>query len=643
MLRRLLLLCITGLVIWIAAIAEAGIGLLREVNALQALQVADQPLDVARAMEHADRAAERAIALRDRASILRYPLKLLTWLPEVGPLLGQAGPLLDVGAELSLAARQAINIARPAAAGMGTAVLPPVVVVARQAAAAPWAATEIRARLTNAEALLATVDRVGLPERVTEALALLTDGLQFAEPAAAALPTLPALVGAVGAPAHYLVILQNTDERRATGGFISAVALVTVQNGQVGALQFRDSYLENTRDEPTLTRILSTYPPAPDAMQDLLYLPVQVFRDSNWEPDVRLSGPVIADRYERATGVRPDGVVLITPEVALSVVDVLQPLVLDDGTAITRQNLLDLLRDSFARPRDVDLEVWYRNRKEIYNRLAATLLTRLTTGVPDPRLLPTAIRLLEEKQVLLYARDPALQAALESRGWAGAMSPPAGDYLMVVESNVGFSKANALVDTSLAYEVDLRPRFYTAKLTVTFTHRGVANIPVNEQCVQYTGYAFFENLTYEAVSDRCYYAHLRAYVPYISDVINGNLADIPGVAMDDGQRRSGALRTERRDPYTMFSWPALSRPATISAQEITYFLPTNIVQDNFYRLDVQKQPGTGATPLRVTIHLPPSAKLVESPTPPTLENNTIIIDTDLRRDRRIVVNLAAAR
>lgn len=643
MLRRLLLLCIVGVAIWVAAIAEAGIGLLREVDALQALQSADQPLDVARAMDHADRAADRVIALRDRASIMRYPLRLLTWVPEVGPLLGQAGPLMDAGAELSLAARQAINVVRPAADRLPANSTPPAVMVAQQAAAAPWAAAEMRARLKSAEETLATVDRAGLPGRVVEVLALITDGLQLAEPATAALPTLPVLIGAAGTPAHYLVILQNTDERRATGGFLSAVALVTIQNGQIGAIQFRDSYLENTRDEPTVTRILSTYPPAPDAMQDLLYLPVQVFRDSNWEPDMRLSGPVIADRYERATGIRPDGVVLITPEVALSVVDVLQPLVLDDGTPITRQNLLGFLRDSFARPRDVDLEVWYRNRKEIYNRLATTLLARLTTGIPDPRLLPTAIRLLEEKQLLIYARDSALQAALEARGWAGAMTPPTGDYLMLVESNVGFSKANALVDASLAYEVDLRPRFYTAKLTVTFAHRGVANIPSDDQCVQYTGYAFFENLTYEAVSDRCYYAYLRAYVPYISDVIRGDLTDIPGVAMDDGQPRSGALRTERRDPFTVFSWPVLSRPKTITAREISYFLPSSVVQGDVYRLDVQKQPGTGATPLRVTIHLPPSAKLAESPATPTLENNTVIIETTLSRDRRFVVNLAAAR
>jgi hypothetical protein len=649
--RRLLLICFVALVGWLAAIAEAGIGLLREVDALQALRW-QTPIPLSQALDHADRAAERAIALGNRASPLRYPLALFGWVPQVGSLLSQAGPLMDAATDLSHAGRQAINLARPAldtllmpsmpspdAPAIDGLVSAALVSIAGQSAAAPWVADEIRARLDAAEVGLSAVDTSAMPDRIAGLLNGLRDGLRLAEPGSAALPYLRDLLGAAR-PAHYLVVLQNTDERRATGGFLSAVALITLDKGRVGPVEFRDSYLENTRDEPTLTRILSTYPPAPDAMQDLLYLPVQVFRDSNWEPDVRLSGEVILDRYERATGVRPDGVVLITPEVALSLVDVLQPLILEDGTAITRDNLLTFMRDSFARPREVDLEAWYRNRKEIYNQLARVVLARLGGDLPDARLVPTALRLLDEKQLLTYVRFPALQAALEERGWAGAMKPPAGDYLMLVDSNVGFNKANALVETRIAYEVDLRPRFYTAVLRVAFAHRGVARV---ERCVQYTGYAFFEDLTYTAISDRCYYGFLRAYVPYISDPTFGDLPGIPGASMDDGQPRSGALRAERRDPYTLFSWLALVFPGSSIEQEIRYILPATVVQGNRYVLDVQKQPGTGAIPLAITIRLPPGARVIESPAPAAQEGGAVVIRTDLSRDRRVVIDLAAGR
>ncbi|MCB0107011.1 MAG: DUF4012 domain-containing protein, partial [Caldilineaceae bacterium] len=55
------------------------------------------------------------------------------------------------------------------------------------------------------------------------------------------LPQLPELTGVHG-PRTYLLVVQNSDELRATGGFISALGVITLEQGRLANLEFVDSY-----------------------------------------------------------------------------------------------------------------------------------------------------------------------------------------------------------------------------------------------------------------------------------------------------------------------------------------------------------------------------------------------------------------
>ena len=97
----------------------------------------------------------------------------------------------------------------------------------------------------------------------------LSGGQAAAAPAAAALavagaqlgPHLPWLLG-MDAPRTYLVLVQNNDELRATGGFISAVGQLTVDQGKVTGLDFADSYKFYHEG--------GAYPWAPQPMQEYM-------------------------------------------------------------------------------------------------------------------------------------------------------------------------------------------------------------------------------------------------------------------------------------------------------------------------------------------------------------------------------------
>ena len=90
-------------------------------------------------------------------------------------------------------------------------------------------------------------------------------------------------------PRTYLVLVQNSHELRATGGFIAAVGRVSVDGGRLVDFDFQDSY--------ALYSDRSTYPPAPQAMQQYMGIPLLVMRDANWSPDFPTTAQVARALY----------------------------------------------------------------------------------------------------------------------------------------------------------------------------------------------------------------------------------------------------------------------------------------------------------------------------------------------------------
>ncbi|MGC8000595.1 DUF4012 domain-containing protein, partial [Salmonella enterica] len=50
---------------------------------------------------------------------------------------------------------------------------------------------------------------------------------------------------------RYLVVAQNDDELRATGGFISGAGVIAVENGRIASFDFKDAYqVDDWRNKP---------------------------------------------------------------------------------------------------------------------------------------------------------------------------------------------------------------------------------------------------------------------------------------------------------------------------------------------------------------------------------------------------------
>lgn len=113
----------------------------------------------------------------------------------------------------------------------------------------------------------------------------------------------------------YLVVMQNQNEIRATGGFIGATLEIPLVNGVLGELEYVDSSLV---DIPPLIN----NPAAPEPIYWYLWIGRLLFRDANWNPDFPHSAETLIGMYEDRSHVALDGAIAATKLIAFDLVDV---------------------------------------------------------------------------------------------------------------------------------------------------------------------------------------------------------------------------------------------------------------------------------------------------------------------------------
>ena len=161
---------------------------------------------------------------------------MLGWLPEIGPTVRDAPQLLAMGIELAGGGRQALDALMPVVDLLGqrgqgellSRALPLIAAARPELAAADT-------RMARAEALAAQV-RGPLHPKLAPQLARLSRLLPLARAGLKGAQVAPSLLGMNG-PRTYLVLAQNSDELRPTGGFISGVGHVRLDNGQIDGNQ----------------------------------------------------------------------------------------------------------------------------------------------------------------------------------------------------------------------------------------------------------------------------------------------------------------------------------------------------------------------------------------------------------------------
>ncbi len=288
----------------------------------------------------------------------------------------------------------------------------------------------------------------------------------------------------------WLILLENNDELRATGGFMGSYALVTLENGALTNLVIEDIYDADGQFEGFV-------PAPPGAYEYLsggngLRLP-----DSNWSPDFPTSAEQVLQFFALGKRTALSGVIALNQEIIRDLLTIVGPLQLPDYpeavTAITLDAVLRTNREPFF-PGSIQ-------KKHLLTQAFTQL--KLKLGTLSLQQLQDSARVvtnrLATKDIQVYALEPTLEALLDSLHITGRVTtipgvynqsateettqatatsappppelplpalPPATEpdfYFFPVESNVGINKANAGITRS--YEVTLAPAATTLSIT----------------------------------------------------------------------------------------------------------------------------------------------------------------------------------
>ena len=245
---------------------------------------------------------------------------------------------------------------------------------------------------------------------------------------------------------RYIIVLQNSQEIRATGGFMGSFARLHLNHGQIEDLIIEDIY------EPTGQ--FTGFVEAPPGVKEYLSggqgmrLP-----DSNWHPDFPSSAQQILHYFALGKQQSIEGVFAINLDLLEDILKITGPLYLADSkVTINKNNLAELARE---------------NRKDFFpgsqekTNFLAEAFNQIKFKLSDLneeqkiQLVQLLIDSLENKNIQLYSNHSTTQDIFEKYNLAGELKKqPDKITLMLVESNVGINKANKGIEREILIKTD---------------------------------------------------------------------------------------------------------------------------------------------------------------------------------------------
>ncbi len=279
----------------------------------------------------------------------------------------------------------------------------------------------------------------------------------------------PTLLDAIGANGkrRYLVVFQNANELRPTGGFIGSFALMDLKDGKIEKMEIPAGGSYDLRGG--FNRRIK----APEQLR--LVNPRWEFQDANWFPDFPTSARSLMWFYEKSGGPTVDGVIAVTSGVMQELLRAVGPIEMPEyGKTITADNFL--LETQKVVEIEYDRET---NRpKQIITDMAPKLLKKLVDGGSSdlPKLASALGKALASKDIQVYFGDESAQQAADAFGWTGALRPtPGADYLAVIDTNIAGGKTDGVIDEFIRHETHFEDNGDIINtVTVTRAHRGKA-------------------------------------------------------------------------------------------------------------------------------------------------------------------------
>lgn len=393
-----------------------------------------------------------------------------------------------------------------------------------------------------------------------------------------ALPMLKIFPALFGYPEskNYLIMLQNSDELRPTGGFLGTFSILNMENGEISECTTHDIY---HLDMP-VSEALNIEPPEP--LKKYLGINKWYMRDANWSPDWPQSADKIEWFYKKESAILAkkdkatkikfnknfDAVAAITPKLITDLLAITGPVKVE-GVEYNKGNFVDLLEYRVEKEYvNLGIRSWDRKEviSEIYKRIKIKLFDLPFARIKE--VINVFDKNIAEKNILIKVKDKKLQEILNGEGLSGGVELTQGDYLMVVDANMAALKTDAAVERQITYKLEQDGKKFLAKLRIDYINNGKFDWKTTR-----------------------YRSYTRVYVPKKSKLIKST-------GSYDGETKSYEDLEK-----TCFASFISVEPGHSGSLYFEYIIPPDFFNYNGYELYVQKQPGNEVKKMTVAINL----------------------------------------
>lgn len=431
---------------------------------------------------------------------------------------------------------------------------------------------------------LATVHEGNLPGEIAPRVAAVKNQVQSVSDALNSTAShFPALLKLLGdqLPHRYLVLLQNNNEIRPSGGFIGSYAIVDIDKGLIKKIDIQDVY----DIDGSFKDIIEP----PDYMKK--FTGNWRFRDSNYSADFPTTASKAKWFLSKEGGPIVDTVVAINQGLLQDMLEITGPIQVGNFGKLNSENYNLLL--SYV----IEGKIWGPvDPKHILKVFIPAFQKAIMKEENISKVGSKLYKAIQQKHIMMYSADADIEGLFDSIGISGRMyqNKPDEDYLSVVNFSAGGTKSDLFIEENIFHDTYIdKSGNMTDEVTIKRTHQWNDAVYFQwKKILQGYGFSDMPDYLIDILGRGRNKSLIKVYVPEGSILLNStdqNLSleydkDVKKnyffTTMEVLAGKTGYLRFKYRLPFLMDFNTAAST----------------------YKLIIQKQPGSRGSIFTKTVH-----------------------------------------
>ncbi|MFH1193735.1 MAG: DUF4012 domain-containing protein [bacterium] len=266
---------------------------------------------------------------------------------------------------------------------------------------------------------------------------------------------------------RYLVVFQNNNEIRPTGGFIGSFAIVDVDRGEIKKMDIPGGGSYDIKGQ--LKELVIS--PEPFHLINSAWQ----FQDSNWFPDFPEAAKKMMWFYEKSGGPTVDGVIALNATLMEDLLKLIGPVDMPEyGRVMTADNFIEETQKIV----ELEYDKTENKPKQVIADMTPKVLDKLLKidAKNLAGLAEIAHKAVLDKDIMFFSKDEKTETALSSFGLSGQLRDISSftDYLMLVDTNIAGQKTDGKIFKEIKHESEIAADGSIVNtVTITRRHTGV--------------------------------------------------------------------------------------------------------------------------------------------------------------------------